>query len=302
MELRHLTTFIHVCEFMSFSKAAEHLGYTQSSVTQQIQQLEAELGVELFERTGKRFSLSTKGLELLPYANRLTSLASETKAVISNAQKPSGVLRIGAIESTCNYILPPVLKQYLKLWPSVQISVRNATTLEIMEMLRKNQVDLILTLDKKIAVPEWNTAWEQPTNIVFLCCPAHPFAGRTNIRLQDILEENLLLTEPGCDYLQVFEHDCAERNLEIKSNLEIGSISNILDFTKHNFGITFLPEATAHAELQKGNLSVFQMEDYSMQMLIQLIYRKDKWISPAIRELIKLSMCMGSDEHESNAK
>ena len=58
MELRHLTTFIHVCEFMSFSKAAEHLGYTQSSVTQQIQQLEAELGVELFERTGKRFSFA----------------------------------------------------------------------------------------------------------------------------------------------------------------------------------------------------------------------------------------------------
>lgn len=293
MELRHLTTFIHVCEFMSFSKAAEHLGYTQSSVTQQIRQLETELGVELFERTGKRFSISTKGLELLPYANRLASLAAETKEAISNAGEPSGILRIGAIESTCNYILPPVLKQYLEVWPSVQISVRNATTLEIMEMLRKNQVDLILTLDKKIAAPEWKTAWEQPVNIVFLCSPEHPFAGRENVLLKDILEENLLLTEPGCNYRQVFEHDCAERGLEIKSNLEIGSISNILDFTTHNFGITFLPESAAHAELQKGTLSAFRLEDYSMHMLVQLIYRKDKWISPAIKEFIKLSMRIG---------
>lgn len=289
MELRNLTTFIHVCEFMSFSKAAEHLGYTQSSVTQQIQQLEAELGVELFDRTGKRFSISAKGWELLPYANRLTSLAAETREVVSNAERPSGLLRVGVIESTCNYVLPPILKQYLKCWPAVQISVRSATTLEIMEMLRKNQVDLILTLDERVTAPSWETAWELETEIVFMCNPAHPFAGRRDIRLRDVLKQNLLLTEPGCNYRQVFEHDCAVRNMAIQSNLEIGSISNILDFTKHNLGITFLPEATAHAELEKGTLAAFWMEDYAMRLLIQLIYRRDKWVSPAIREFIKIS-------------
>lgn len=288
MELRHLTTFIHVCEFMSFSKAAEHLGYTQSSVTQQIRQLEAELGVELFERTGKRFSLSAKGRELLPYANALISLAAETKQTISNASQPGGLLRIGAIESTCNYVLPPILKKYLKLWPSVQISVWNATTLEIMEMLRKNQVDIILTLDKRVTVQAWETAWERPADVVFLCAPSHPFAGRQDIPLERVLEETLLLTEQGCNYRQVFEQDCAAKNMAIRFNLELGSIDNILEFTKNGFGITFLPESAAHADLQKNSIASFAIEGYQMQMLIQLIHRKDKWLSPAIKEFIRL--------------
>ena len=288
MELRNLITFIHVCEFMSFSKAAKHLGYTQSAVTQQMQQLETEFGVKLFERTGKHFSISAKGLELLPYANQMLSLASETKQVISNAQKPSGLLRIGAIESTCNYVLPEILEQYMKAWPAVHISVWTATTLEIMEMLRKNQVDIILTLDERVSSPTWVTAWEQSNDVLFLCSPIHPFAGRTDVLLQDVLKENLLLTEKGCNYRQVFEHDCDLRNLSIQSNLEIGSIGNILNFTKQNLGITFLPAVVAHKDLAEQTLSVFQIQDYSMLMLIQLVYRKDKWLSPAIQELIHL--------------
>lgn len=288
MEIRNLVTFIKVCEFMSFSKAADFLGYAQSTVTSQIQQLEEEFGVKLFERTGKRFTISSKGNELLIYANSITALASQAHQVISNTDVPCGTFRIGVIESICSFVLPPVLETYMQTFPMVNLIVKTATTLEIMEMLRKNQVDMIITLDERVSDPDWHTALEKEENIIFLCSPTHPFASQSDIFLKDVIEENLILTEKGCNYRQTFEHVCNTKNLHINSTLSIGNTNSILNFTSHNLGITFLPEVTAQSALQRNELSTFHLQDYSMQMLIQVIYRKSKWLSPAMQEFITL--------------
>lgn len=289
MEIRNLVTFIKVCEFMSFSKAADFLGYAQSSVTSQIQQLEKELGVKLFERVGKHFTISAKGSELLSYANSITALAAQAYHTVSNTNVPCGKLRIGVIESICSFVLPKILEIYLRRFPQVDIAVKTATTLEIMEMLRKNQVDLIVTLDERVSDPDWHTALEREENIIFLCSPQHPFAGRGDVCLGDVVRENLILTEKGCNYRQTFEHICNTRNLHIQSSLEIGNTNNILEFTARNLGITFLPEVTAQKALSRKELASFQIRDCSMQMLIQLIYRKSKWFSPAMEAFISLA-------------
>lgn len=289
MEIRNLTTFIKVCEFMSFSKAADYLGYAQSTVTTQIHQLEQELGVKLFERSGKMFHISSKGTELLSYANSITALASQAVESVSNNEIPGGTLRIGVIESICSFVLPSLLETYMQRYPQVNIIIKTATTLEIMEMLRKNQVDLIITLDERVSDSDWHTAWEKNENIVFLCAPDHPFARNPLITLQDVISENLLLTEKGCNYRQTFEHYCYTKNLHIKSSLEIGNTNNILNLTSHNLGITFLPEVTAQKALLNKELTAFQIQDYHMDMLVQLIYRKSKWLSPAMKEFIALS-------------
>ena len=113
MELRNLLTYSKVCEAMSFSKAADQLGYAQSTVTMQIAQLEDEQGVKLFDRSGKRIRLNTKGQELLLYANRLIALACEAKANVSDAKTPRGSLRVGVIESVGAFFLPEILESYL---------------------------------------------------------------------------------------------------------------------------------------------------------------------------------------------
>ena len=90
MELRNLLTYCKVCESMSFSKAADQLGYAQSTVTMQIAQLEDELGVKLFDRNGKRIRTNAKGQELLVYANRLVALADEAKNECIGSEDASG--------------------------------------------------------------------------------------------------------------------------------------------------------------------------------------------------------------------
>ena len=99
MELRNIKSFIKVAEFENFSKAAEVLGYAQSTITLQIQQLEQELGVNLFDRIGKRVLLSEKGRAFLSYANDMVQLEAEAIETVSENTTPTGTLRIGTIES-----------------------------------------------------------------------------------------------------------------------------------------------------------------------------------------------------------
>ena len=155
MELRNLLTYCKVCESMSFSKAADQLGYAQSTVTMQIAQLEDELGVKLFDRNGKRIRTNAKGQELLVYANRLIALADEAKTNVADRKTPQGPVRIGVIESIGAFFLPDLLQDYLVRFPDVHVQVLTATTREIMEMLRQNKIDLMLTLDEPLYDPDW---------------------------------------------------------------------------------------------------------------------------------------------------
>lgn len=131
MELRNLKTFIQVCENHSFSKAATNLGYTQSTVTAQISQLETEFGVPLFDRRGKTFQVNEKGQELLEYAHRITALADEAAFQLADEQTPHGTLRLGVIESIGSYFLPPILETYLTQYPEMKVEVLTSKTLTL---------------------------------------------------------------------------------------------------------------------------------------------------------------------------
>lgn len=287
MEFRNLLTYCKVCESMSFSKAADQLGYAQSTVTMQIAQLEDELGVKLFDRNGKRIIINAKGQELLAYANRLIALADEAKTNISDIKTPRGPLRLGVIESIGSFFLPDILQDYLISFPKVHVQVLTATTREIMEMLRQNKIDLMLTLDEPLYDPDWICAWSQKEDILFLCSPKHPFAERKNVTLVELMQENMLLTERRCNYRDSFERICIKHKMQPRSSLEIGCTNTLLYYTKNNLGITFLPRLTAQKNLETGDLSYFTVREVSVQMLIQLIYRKSNWCNPAMKAFIE---------------
>lgn len=285
MELRNLQTFSKVCETMSFSRAAEELGYAQSTVTAQVAQLEEELGVPLFDRSGKRFRLNAKGEELLAYANRLTALADEARASVSDDRTPRGLLRLGTVDSLGTALLPAVLREYLLACPQVRVQVLTGSTREILEMLRQGRIDLMLTLDEKLHDPDLVCAWEREEDILFLCAPGHPFAGK-EISLAQAVEENLLLTEQRCNYRGALERTCTTECLPLRSSLEVGNTSMILEYTKQNMGLSLLPRLIAQEALKEGSLATFSVREFQLTMSIQLVYRQSKWCSPAMETFV----------------
>jgi len=160
MEIRNLITFTKIVEFQSFSKAAKSLTYAQSTVNMQIQQLENELEVQLFDRINKKIVLTEKGEKLYNYAKVIINTSLRAKSAMKEQSVPNGQLRLGVVESLCTSIFPDIILKYRNDYPEVEIIVKIATTLELLEMLKTNKVDMILTLDYKIKNIKWMKAIE----------------------------------------------------------------------------------------------------------------------------------------------
>ena len=127
MELRNINTFLHIAELHSFSRTARQLGYSQSAVSSQIAQLEAELGAPLFDRVGKTVRLTDAGQTFLGYARTLLATAQQAQAALQPARQISGSLRIALADSVCSTFLPGLLKRYHALCPQVELVLCTAT-------------------------------------------------------------------------------------------------------------------------------------------------------------------------------
>ena len=138
MELRTINTFLHIAELHSFSRAARELGYSQSAVSSQIAQLEAELGTPLFDRVGKTVRLTDAGLTFQDYARTLLATAQQAKAALQPAREVRGTLRIALADSVCSTFLPDLLLHYHARCPEVELVLRTATADEMLQWLSSN--------------------------------------------------------------------------------------------------------------------------------------------------------------------
>ena len=157
MELRTINTFLHIAELHSFSRAARELGYSQSAVSAQIAQLEAELETPLFDRVGKTVRLTDAGQTFLSYARTLLATSEQAKAALQPARQVGGTLRIALADSLCSTFLPDLLQRYHALCPQVELVLHSATADEMMQWLGTNQVDLAYTLDEPLVQPSTST-------------------------------------------------------------------------------------------------------------------------------------------------
>ena len=146
MDLRLFSTFLRVAELQNFTKAAEQLGYSQATVTVQIHQLEQALGIQLFERIGKRVRMTEHGEQFIPYAIEILKAEQNAKDFLREPENPSGRLRIGTAESLLLSVLTPILMEYHHRYPDVMVSIHTGLIHELFDMVRQNDVDLLFFL------------------------------------------------------------------------------------------------------------------------------------------------------------
>ena len=212
MEVRTAATFLRVSELQSITKAARELGYSQGAVTIQIQQLEQELGVPLFERIGRKVRLTREGTAFLPLAMELVRAARQSAAFPRTGDDlPVGQLRIGTAESLFMSVLSPILPQFHRRCPQVETIIHTGRIAQLFEMIQQNDVDLLFFLDKKTHSPQWVKVFERPEPILFVAPAGHPLAGKKKISLERALEEPFLLTEKGVSYRYDLEQLVASR-------------------------------------------------------------------------------------------
>ncbi|HEY9575568.1 MAG TPA: LysR family transcriptional regulator [Lachnospiraceae bacterium] len=289
MDLRTINSFVQVAELKSFTKAAMVLGYSQSSVSVQIRQLEEEVGGPLFERINHTVAITKEGERLLKTAREIQLSISKFEKESLAGQKPSGKVRIATSDSLGRNIVEKVFPILNRKYPQISMEVKTGGTGELFRMLNQNEADLVYTLD----VPTWNRDYvvleENESKVYFVVSAKHPLAGK-EVKVEEILEYPLLLTEKSMSYRRVLEEELAKRHLSLNPSLESGNTELLCSILKDGVGVSFLPEYVIQKGLIEKELEVIKVEGIFLTVWGQLLHHKDKWISPAI-EVVAEEIC-----------
>ena len=286
MELRNLITFIHVAELGSFTKTADHLGYSQSTVSFQIKQLEDELGCLLFERINHTIALTERGRELVSYAHRIRALTDEFKDNLENKTECSGHIHIMTPDSVCEDMIHRNYIDFHKKYPSISLKYTTADTSEMFEMLDRNEADVIITLDSHVYQRDYIIAKEETLPMHFVTSKRSKLATRKRLNLSDIINEPFVLTEYGQGYRRVLDKELAKRSLEIVPTLEIGRTDLIMSVLAESDMISFLPDFVTRERVESGELCCLDIRDFNISIYKQLIYHKNKWMSKCLKAFI----------------
>lgn len=293
MEIRNLITFVHVAELNSFTKAARALGYSQSTVSFQIKQLEAELDCMLFERINHTISLTEKGREVLSYAQQIRHLTDEFKQNLNNPEELSGHVHIVTPDSICEMMLTQNYQKFYRHYPKISLKFSTADTDDMFRILNHNEADVIFTLDSHIYHQDYIIAKEERISTHFVTGSDSPLANRKNLSIRDILDRPFILTEKKMGYRRVFDETLAQMSLSIHPVMEIGRTDLITASLEKGVGISFLPDFVTEAKVAAGKLAYLDVTDFEIDIWKQLIFHRNKWISKHFDAFIRFVM-----EHE----
>ena len=287
MEIRNLMSFIQVAELNSFTRAAEFLGYSQSTVSFQIKQLETELDCLLFERINHTITLTERGKELLVYAHEVCRLTNEFKQDFETEKSLSGVIHIVAPDSVCEDMLTNNYNEFHSLYPDIAIKFTAADTGDMFDMLDKNAADLMVTLDSQVYKSDYIIAKEEHIPMHFVANKNLPVAKKKNLSIKDLLEYQFILTEKEMGYRRILDKALAKKSIELLPVLEVGRTDIITELLCYNEDkISYLPDFVTRAKVESGELVYLDVTDVETDIWKQLIYHKNKWVSNSLKALI----------------
>jgi DNA-binding transcriptional LysR family regulator len=281
MDLADLEIFRCVVQAGGITRAAEKLNRVQSNVTTRVRQLEADLGVELFIRDGKRLHVSAEGKLLLDYAERLIGLAQEAREAVQDA-KPRGLLRLGSMESTASVRLPVPMSEYLSRYPEVSLELRIGSSHNLPPAVRDGELDAAL-----VAEPVPDAPFEKiplyDEELVIIAAAKHPPIKSP----KDVNGLPVLAFETGCPYRQRLENWFASSGEMSERVIETSSYHAIVGCAVAGMGISMVPRMVLKTFPDVKLLSIHPLPAQFGRAPTVLIRRKGA-ISPKVNALIEV--------------
>lgn len=287
MDLKNLTTFIHVAELNSFTKAALALGYSQSTVSFQIRQLEMELNAQLFERINHTVALTEKGREVLNYAHQIRRMTLELTETMAEQPDLRGHIRLAMADSLCDSLFDRNFPDFCRQHPGLTLKIIAAGTEEMFRLMNHNEADAILTLDNHIYDREYVIFREEKVKMHFIASASCPLAKSSSLSVAELLSRPFLLTEKGMSYRRLLDEGLAERSLYVTPVLEMGSARLICSLIGEGAGVSFLPDYVTQQDMEAGTIVRLNVTDFEVDIWKQLLYHRDKWVSPQLEAVLE---------------
>ena len=248
MEIRHLKYFVKIAETLNFSVAAKALFITQSTLSQQIRQLEQEVNAPLFERNNHNVRLTEAGEELLPYARQTLKASQACLDRIQDLQQMlTGTLNIG-VTFSFSPILTEALLSFIKLYPKVKLHIFYKPMAELMKMLEHDEVDFALTFRPAELNKEIESQFLFNNHLAVIVREDHPLAHKESVNIAELEQYDLVLPAKGLQARNAFDVMCAEGNYNLRVRVELNDVNILLKLVKQNGMITILSETTIYNE------------------------------------------------------
>lgn len=290
MDMKQLKTFLYVAEMNSFTQAADKLGYSQSTVSFQIRRLEEELDCTLFERINHTVVLTDQGRKVLEYAHKIEKMTKELKGSMQRKDEISGNIRLAMADSLCDAFFNEDFKEFRRRYPGIILKIMTGGTEEMFRLMNQNEADAILTLDSHVYDMRYVIAREEEVGIHFVAGKDCPLIKKRLVSIEEIIRYPFVLTEKGMSYRRLMDEKLAEKSLEVRPVLELGSTRLISSLVEQNVGISFLPDYVTETKRNEGKLFCVNVKDFEIKLWKQLLYRRDKWVSPPLESVLVYCM------------
>ncbi|MBI3944321.1 MAG: LysR family transcriptional regulator [Armatimonadetes bacterium] len=286
MELFQLRSFLRAADEGSITRAAAALYLTQPAVTQHVRALERELGVPLFDRTGRGVALTPAGEALRRYARRSVALLAECRQVIADLEAgETGRLVLGAGVTTSIFHLPGCLRALHEAHPGIDVVVRTGRSAHVTALALEREVDLGL-VTSSVQHPDLRVLGLYEEEILLVTPHDHPLAGRT-VTPREVAGAPLILFPEGTGFREYLARALADAGITPRVKMESDSVEAIKSFVAVGLGVSFLPEAAAAAEIASGELARAQIEGLPpLKRRTSALYRTDRYLNAGARAFL----------------
>ena len=256
MELRHLRYFLAVAENCHFRNAAEELLVSQPTLSQQIKDLEAELGIALFERVGRRVRLTQAGETYRDYARRALNVLEEGQAVLHEYDELlRGSLTVGVVQTVNAYLTPPVVAKFVADVPNVFLSVKELSADEIEKGVLAGTLDLGVSFEPSVG-REFAVRPLFNEEFVMVVDAHHPLAARRRVRIEELRDVPLALLNRAYCTRRMIEGVFQEADVPCHVVVELNSVSGLVAVTEAGGPATILPKLG----VEKSTAKVIRLE------------------------------------------
>lgn len=289
MDIRSLEVFLTVAKHLNYTRAGEAVNLSQPSVSVRIRQLEAELGVKLFEKIGKKVLLTDAGQLLVPYAGRVIAAVSEAQRAIDDLQGlERGTLRIGASTTPGMYLIPQTLARFKHEHPKIEIQLGIKDTRAVENGVMRDEFDFGFVgghlVGHQVKTIPWIT-----DQIVLVVARDHSLARKKVVRADDLKNERFIVREAGsATQATTFKH-LAKIGLKIKSLIKMENPESVKKAVQSGSGIAFISKFAVEAELKARTLVAVRVRNLDIKRDLRIVCRKDKHLSRAAQMFIEMA-------------
>ena len=285
MELRQLKYFITSADTLNFTEAARQCFITQSTLSQQIKQLETELGVQLFERIGKRVFLTETGRDFLPYARQTVADADYGVQRIKDMEDlKTGRLCIGTTFGL-SALITDAIARFSEQYPEIHLEVMFLKQDELIEVVRERKVDFALTFEM---MEKDDLLTEQPLKTYHLCAivsDQNPLAQQATVSLRQLADYDICTPARGMNARRMFDSLTSKNGIELQPKLEINEIHTLLHLVRTGHWVAILVDSIIHGE---EGLCAVPLREAALPMPVVWLYPKDMYIRKAVQKFMEL--------------